>query len=167
MNKQGKEVNTVKEGLVTQDSNAPTTRIIEVGGVKMEVDMRRAVKVEYYKVGTNVRILKKASSYGDAEYKTYGGVIVGFDQFKKQPSILMAYLKSSYGDAEIEFLTFNKQTKDVEICIADDNFIPFQKATVLRLLSNKITEAEQSLLEAKAKKEYFIKNFDKYFEEAE
>ena len=36
-----------------------------------------------YKVGTKVRILKKSSSYSDDGYKTYGGVIVGFDQFVK------------------------------------------------------------------------------------
>jgi len=156
----------MKNGLVKQELNSPNTRIVEVAGIKMEVDMRRAVKVECYKVGTKVRILKKSSSYGE-EYKTYGGVIIGFDQFVKQPSILIAYLKSSYGDTEIEFLTFNDETKDVEICIADDNFIPFQKATVLEILSNKIVEAEQHLLEAHAKKEYFEKNFNEYFKEAE
>jgi len=156
----------MKNGLVAQEPNEPTSRIIEIGGIKMEVDMRRAIKVEYYKVGTKIRILKKSSSYGE-EYKTYGGVIVGFDQFEKLPSILIAYLKSSYDNAEIEFLTFNKQTKDVEICIADENFIPFQKATVLTVLDNKIVEAEQHLLEAKAKKEYFVKNFDEYFNKEE
>lgn len=154
----------MKNGLVKQEQGAPTTKIIEVGGIKLEVDMRHAVKVEYYKVGTKVRILKKSSSYGE-EYKTYGGVIIGFDQFKKQPSILIAYLKSSYGDAEIEFLTFNDKTKDVEICIADSNFIPFEKATILEKLNNKITEEEQSLLEARAKKEYFMKYFNEYFDD--
>ncbi len=156
----------MKNNVAVREPNTPITKVIEIGGIKMEVDMRRAIKVEYYKVGTKVRILKKSSSYGE-DLRTYGGVIVGFDQFKKQPSILIAYLKSTYGDAEIEFLTFNSQTKDVEICVADDNFVPFQKATVLTMLSNKITEAEQNLLEARAKKEYFVKNFDKYFEETE
>lgn len=157
----------MKTGVAVREREAPVTKIIEIGGIKMEVDMRRAVKVEYYKVGTKVRILKKTSSYGEGEYKTYGGVIVGFDQFKKQPSILIAYLKTDYSDTEIAFLTFNNKTKDVEICIAEENFIPFKKATILTLLNNKIVEAEQSLLEAKAKKEYFEKNFNEYFKAAE
>ena len=155
----------MKNGLVNQDTEGTTNRIVQVGGVKMEVVMRHAIKIEYYKIGTNVRILKKSSSYGE-DYKIYGGVIVGFDQFEKMPSILIAYLSASYGDAEIEFLTFNSKTKDVEICVADDNFIPFQKSTITEKLNNKITEAEQSLLEARAKKEYFEKYFDKYFQEA-
>lgn len=157
----------MKNDVAMREPETPATKVIEIGGIKMEVDMRRAIKVEYYKVGTKVRVLKKTSSYGDAEYKTYGGVIVGFDQFKKQPSILIAYLKTSYGDEEIEFLTFNKNTKDVEICIAENNFIPFQKATILEKLNNKIAEAEQHLLEAKEKKEYFVKNFDEYFDKDE
>lgn len=154
----------MKNGVTIREPDVPTTRVIEIGGIKMEVDMRRAVKIEYYKVGTNVRILKKSSSYGE-DLKTFGGVIVGFDQFEKQPSILIAYLESSYGDTEIKFLTYNKQTKDVEICVADANFVPFQKSTVIQMLNNKISGAEHDLLEAKAKKEYFVKNFDKYFKD--
>jgi len=156
----------MKNGLVERETNEPVTRIVAVGGIKMEVDMRHAVKIEHYKVGTKVRILKKSSSYGE-DYKTYGGVIVGFDQFEKQPSILIAYLKSSYGDAEIEFLSYNSTTKDVEICAADINFVPFQKATILEVLNSKIVEAEQHLLETKMKKEYFVKNFDEYFDKPE
>ena len=157
----------MKNNVAIREQEAPVTKIIEIGGIKMEVDMRHAVKVEYYKVGTNVRLLKKSSSYGNEKYETYGGVIVGFDQFEKQPSILIAYIESSYGDTEIKFLTYNNQTKDVEICVADSSFIPFKKSTVLEMLSNKIAGAEQELLEAKAKKDYFVKNFDKYFKDAE
>ena len=146
----------MEKGLTKQMPDAPNTRIVDVAGVKMEVDMRHAIKVEHYKVGTLVRILKKSSSYGE-DYKVYGGVIVGFDQFEKMPSILIAYLSSSYSTAEIEFLSFNSKTKDVEMCPADENFIPFQKGTIIEILDNKILEAEQQLLDAKAKKEYFEK----------
>jgi len=156
----------MKNGLTKQEPETGNSTIVQVGGIKMEVDLRHAIKVEHYKIGTKVRILKKSGSYSSGDsYTTYGGIIVGFDQFEKMPSILIAYLKTSYGDAEIEFLTFNSQTKDVEICVADDNFIPFQKSTIIEKLNNKITEAEQSLLEAKAKKEYFEKYFNKYFSE--
>ncbi|MBA7689286.1 hypothetical protein ES703_97792 [subsurface metagenome] len=30
----------MKEGLVNQEPNTPVTKIIEIGGIKMEVDMR-------------------------------------------------------------------------------------------------------------------------------
>lgn len=142
------------------DEKEPDVRIIEVQGIKMEVDMRYAKKIENYKIGTQVRILKK--EYGD-EYKTYAGVIIGFEAFKKCPSILVAYLKTSYGSAEIEFLTFNNETKNIEMCIAEAAFIPFEKSTIIDKLNEGIQSAEQSLLEAKSKKEYFMKYFNEYF----
>ena len=143
--------------------NENTMQIIEVNGIKMEVDMRtaRVAKLELYKVGTNVRILKK--EYGD-DFKTYAGVIIGFDQFKERPSILIAYLKPGYSDCEIEFLSFNKDTKDIEICPANDTFVPFQKSTIVDQLDRKVLQKEEELQEAKAKREYFTKYFDKYFD---
>jgi len=149
--------------LTKMEEKESDKRVIEIAGIKMEVDMRHVKKIENYKVGTNIRILKKAS-YGEG-YDTYAGVIIGFEEFKSRPSILIAYLKTSYNNAEIEFLTFNKSTKDTEICIAEDTFIPFQKSTILEKLNNEIVEKKNNLLEAKAKKEYFLKYFDKYFEE--
>jgi len=153
----------MKNGLANSETLELNTKIIQVAGVKMEVDMRHAIKVEHYKVGTIVRILKKSSSYGE-DYKVYGGVIVGFDQFEKMPSILIAYLSSSYDSAEVEFLTYNDKTKDVEICPADSNFIPFKKATIMARLDAKVLSAEQEVVEAKQKRDYFAKYFTEYFE---
>lgn len=146
---------------VKENENA--VQIIEVNGVRMEVDMRsaRVAKLELYKVGTKVRVLKK--EYNDA-FTTYGGVIIGFDQFKKRPSILIAYLKSDYSSCEIEFLTYNKDTKDIEICPADDSFIPFKKATIIEQMDRQVLQAETTLEETKAKREYFHKYFEKYFD---
>jgi hypothetical protein len=152
----------MKNGLVKQETNAPSTRVIEIGGIKMEVDMRHVKKVEYYKVGTNIRVLVKEYS----EYKSYAGVIVGFEEFKTRPSILIAYLKTSYGDSSLQFLTYNSDTKDAEICLAEETFVPFEKSRVLECLDNGIQTARAELLEAQNKKAYFEKNFNKYFEEA-
>ena len=152
--------------LTKMEENKNTMTIIEVNGVKMEVDMRTAkvAKLELYKVGTNVRILKK--EYGD-DFKTYAGVIVGFDQFIKRPSILIAYLKPGYSDCAIEFLSFNQDTKDIEICPANDTFVPFQKSTVIEQLNRNVLQKEEELQESKAKREYFTKYFDKYFNSSE
>ena len=149
--------------VVKMKENEHTMTIIEINGVKMEVDLRNAkvAKLEVYKIGTNVRILKK--EYSDS-YKTYAGVIIGFDQFEKRPSILIAYLSGGYSNADIEFITFNKDTKDIEICPADDTFVPFSTATVLKQLDNHVISAEHSLQEAISKKEYFTKYFNKYFD---
>ena len=151
----------MKNGIVPTERVAPTTSIIEIGGVKMEVDMRHAKKVEHYKVGTNIRVLIKDYS----EYKSFGGVIIGFEEFKTRPSILIAYIKVSYGDSSLHFITYNSDTKDVEICMAEESFVPFEKSRVLESLNNGIQVAEEALLEAHNKKDYFERNFDKYFED--
>ena len=153
----------MKNNVAVREPNTPITEVIEIGGIKMEVDMRRAVKVEQYKVGTKIKVLLK--DYSD--YKSYGGVIVGFEPFKTRPSILIAYIKVSYGESSLHFLTYNSDTKDTEICIAEDNFMPFEKSNVLETLDNNIRAAEEALLEARNKKAYFEKNFNKYFEETE
>lgn len=152
----------MKNDVAVRERVTPSTRVIEIGGIKMEVDMRHVRKVEHYKVGTNVRVLVKDYN----EYKSYGGVIIGFEEFKTRPSILIAYIKVSYGDSSLHFLTYNSDTKDVEICLAEENFIPFERSRVLECLNNSIQTAKEALLEAQNKKYYFEKNFDKYFEEA-
>lgn len=57
--------------------------IVEINGIKLEVDLRTAKRVEEYKVGDMVKVLKK--EYGDS-YKSYAGMIVGFDAFVALPT---------------------------------------------------------------------------------
>jgi hypothetical protein len=138
-----------------------TKRIVEIGGVKVEVDLRDCKVIENYKVGDQVKVLMK--NYSD--YKSYPGVLIGFDDFKEHPSLLIAYLKSDYSGAEVEFLTFNSESKDIEICPLNklDKF--FSKADALEKLNKKITQKETELQELQQKKKYFESTFNKYFEE--
>lgn len=156
---------TEKMNEITKVKETPTNgmQIIDINGVKMEVDMRTAkiAKLEVYKVGTKIRVLKK--TYSDT-FETFGGVIIGFDQFKERPSILIAYLKTDYSSCEIEFVSYNKDTKDIEICPADDGFVPFKKATIMEQMRKQVLQAETTLMEIKAKSEYFHRYFGKYFD---
>jgi hypothetical protein len=54
-------------------------RVVEINGIKVEVDLRTAKRVDSYSVGTPVKLLKQ--EYSDT-YTTYTGVIIGFDEFK-------------------------------------------------------------------------------------
>ena len=136
-------------------------RIIEIGGVKVEVDLRYATQVESYKVGDNVKVLVK--EYSDS-FKSYPGVIIGFDNFQVRPTIVICYLKTSYNKAEIVFLYLTKDSKDVEICSMIGNDLAINKTTVLELLDSEIIKKEQELIDLKAQKGYFLVNFGKYFE---
>ena len=89
-------------------------KLIEVNGVKLEVDMRYAKKVEQYRVGDKVKVLIK--KYSDTS-TSHIGVIVGFDNFEQRPTIIVAYIESDYSGTKLNFVHINKDTKDVEIAI--------------------------------------------------
>lgn len=133
-------------------------RIIEINGVKLEVDLRHAVAVESYKVGDKVKVLRKGWS---DSYTSHVGVIVGFDAFQVRPTIIIAYLK----DSEIEYLYYNSESKDCEICMACDEDLPFTKERVLEKLHNDISKKQRELEEAQFKVANFERWFGRYFEE--
>ena len=138
-------------------------RIIEIEGVKLEVDLREAKAIESYKVGDNVKVLVN-EGYGDTkDYKVYPGVIIGFEDFKELPTIIVAYLKVSYGDAELKFIYMNSQSKKCEIVPSNGEELTFTKEHVVQLLNNVIEKKTLKLNEAKAKKSFFLKHFNQYF----
>ena len=137
-----------------------TNQIIEVGGVKLEVDMRYARVVENYQLGAKVKVLIKG--YGDS-YTTHPGVIVGFDNFKERPCIVIAYAKSDYNGTDISIAYLTKDTKDLEICPMVQDELKFSQAEALagfdRAIANKMGEVK--LLEEK--RAYFLERFGQYF----
>lgn len=139
-------------------------RIIEVNGVKMEVDMRTARTIDTYRVGENVKLLKK--EYGES-YKSYPAVIVGFDEFPTMPTIVVAYLANSYSTGNIEFAYINSSTKDIEICPMNSMEMVINKDLVLANLDRSIDAKEREVVELRKKREYFLQNFEAYFEGGE
>lgn len=137
------------------------TKIIEVNGVKLELDMRtgKTTQIDTYRIGDNVKVLVK--EYGD-NYKSYPGVIVGFDNFKTKPTIVVAYLKLDYSCAEIQFIYFNSESKE-ELVLTGDHDIAFEKSRVLELLDRDILKKEEEIKDLQSKKKYFLNNFKKYF----
>ena len=136
-------------------------RIVEINGVKLEVDLSTAKVVENYRVGDNVKVLIKKYN----NYESNAGVIVGFDEFKNLPTIVIAYLDIGYERAEINFVYLNAQTKDCEICPMLERELPFDKARVLDMFNRNIEKCEQTLTDAKNKKAYFLAEFGTYFKD--
>lgn len=138
--------------------------IIEINGIKMEVDMRTATtkKIETYKVGDQVKILVKDYS----SYKSYPGVIVGFDNYEKLPTIVVAYLDIGYSEANIKMAYINTESKNTyELVRAEYDIPPFEKDSVIEKLDREITSTEQKLADLKVKRQYFIDKFNNYFED--
>jgi len=139
------------------------SRIIEVGGVKMEIDLRHAKVVEKYRVGDGVKVLVK--KYTDT-FESYPGVIIGFDAFVQRPTIIIAYLEAGYSAAEIKIVHLNSSSPDVEIVpVTVGEFMLSERGRVEELLDRGILKAEQALEAEIAKKTYFQKYFGMLFED--
>lgn len=136
-------------------------KIIEINGIKLEVDMRTAKRIEQYRVGDKIKVLVK--TYSDS-FESYPGVIAGFDMFEQRPSITVAYIKQSYASASLEFRVINKDSKDIEICSAQDYDLSYEKGDVINNFNREIEKKRNEILDIEAKKNYFIEKFGKHFE---
>ena len=136
------------------------TTIIEVNGVKLEIDLRSAKRIDELKIGSRVKCLVKRYS----DWATYPGVIVGFEPFPSKPTIIVAYLETDYSGAGIKFQSFNSETKDFEVVAdLDNNALEINKANVLTMFDREISKKELELEEVRQKKKFFLDNFGAFF----
>lgn len=138
-------------------------RIFEINGVKIEADLREANVIESFKVGDRVKVLRK--EYSDS-WKVYFGIIIGFDQFKELPTIIVAYMDlDSYSSADLKYAYINKLSKDIEITHTNEHELVFSKGDVTEKFDKQISSKEREVKDLQEKKNYFLKYFNKYFEE--
>jgi hypothetical protein len=133
--------------------------IVEIKGVKIDVDLRPAQTVETFKVGDPVKVLIKEFS----NYAAYPGIIIGFDAFKIRPTINVCYTKVSYGCAELVLLSINEDTKDAEICHTETADLCLEKQDCLDKLNAEIEKKKAEIADIQRKQAYFLKHFGKYF----
>lgn len=137
-------------------------QIVEINGVKMEVDLRRARVVhENLKIGSAVKLLEK-QSYGSPEVRQ--GVIVGFDLFPELPTITVAYIVADYSGAQLKFAAVNaKTTEKFAMVPCCDDELPLHKDDLIASFDRSITKLEGDIRDVQAKKAYFLKHFDQFF----
>lgn len=135
--------------------------IIEINGVKLEVDLRNAKRIDEFKVGDNIKFLRK--DYSD--YKSLPGVIIAFDHFEKLPTIIIAYIEDSYSECVVKFAYYNAQSKDMEICHMADHERVLDKKRCEDMLQDKIERLERDLDDLKRKKNFFIEKYNQYFKQ--
>lgn len=138
-------------------------QVIEINGVKMEIDLRHAKRIDTMRVGDRVKVLTK--HYGN-EYKINAGTIIGFEPFKELPTIIVAYLDTNYAEVTVKFLYFNAASKDVEIVVAvDDDTLDVNKAGVLAHMDRAIQRKQDEVEDLKLKRAFFLANFRAYWPE--
>lgn len=132
---------------------------VEINGVKFEVDMDTAKRIDTFKVGDNVRLLDKRYSSS----KIYTGVILGFYNFKELPTVQVAYFKDSFSGATIDFVNINSQSDDFELLPSNKYEADFDRDTVVGSLNQQIESKTAEVKSLEAKKAWFLKYYGKYF----
>lgn len=136
-------------------------REVEINGVKVEVDLRTCKRIDTFKIGDNVKVLKKYCN----DYTVYSGVIIDFVNFKERPAIVVAYFDQSYFGTDIKFETITKDSKDIEIAPCLPHELKINKNRVVDKFDIAIAAKEREADELRQKKQYFIDNFAKFFEQ--
>ncbi len=141
-------------------------RIIEIDGVKVEVDLRQAKRVDTFKVGDNIKILDKEYS----DYKVKPGIIVDFAEFQELPTIVIAVFdEGSWSSApSIKFFYYNEKTAEkIEMVPASDDEIKLSKDGVIEKFEREITKKKNEYIDLKNQLDYFKKHFLKECKEEE
>lgn len=137
-----------------------TKQIVEINGVKLEIDTRYARRIEELKVGSRVKVLIKG--YSD-NWDAWSGVVVGFEPFPDRPTIIVAYIETSYNKAEMKLLHWHKGTKDHQIIAALDDDFTVTKGEVLGWFDREEQKKLDEIAEIKAKRTFFLDRFKAYW----
>ena len=135
-----------------------TKRIIEINGMKLEVDLSTARIVDEFKVGDNVKVLQ-------SDNKVSAGVITEFVNFQSLPTIVIAIFKEDYwSGCGLEFIYFNAKTEKVEVVPCCEHELKLDKCRIVDKFNQRIEKAKGEMEDLTAKRDYFIKYFEKHFE---
>ena len=134
-------------------------RIIEVNGIKLEVDLRSARRIDEFKVGDTVKVLDTRNDRN--EMRT--GVITDFANFKELPTIMVAiYKNASYWDAPtIEFIPYNANTEGIEIVAVSAEECIVSRDTIVQKFDDQIMKKRDELNDLVIKRDTFVKYFGK------
>lgn len=132
-------------------------RIVEINGIKLEVDMRTAKRIDEFKVGDNVKVLDNRNEKNEVR----SGVITDFANFKDLPTIIVAmYKAASYWDKpSIEFINYNANTEGIEIVGVSNEEIIVSKDTIVQKFDDEIIRKRDELNDLIMKRDTFIKYF--------
>ena len=133
-------------------------RIVEIDGVKIEVDLRTAKRIDTFKVGDNVKVLCKYSS----GYKVKPGIITDFANFKEKPTIIVAvFNEGSWSSTpSIEFIHIYEGMEDkYEIVYTSDEDLRLTKDGVIEKFQREISKKKNEIQDLENQLNYFIKHF--------
>lgn len=134
-------------------------RIVEINGMKLEVDLRSARRIDEFRVGDNVKVLDSRNG----KNLVRSGVITDFANFKELPTLIVAmYCPPDYwSKPSVEFLYYNSQTEDVEIVGVSAEEVIVSRETVVQKFDDEIAKKRDELNDLIIKRDTFVKYFVK------
>lgn len=138
----------------------PELQVIEINGVKLEVDMRYAKRIEELRIGSRVKVLD-STGYGDA--KVHPGIVVGFEPFASLPTIVIAYIEAGYSDVGLKTVSYNAKTEKIEIVASVDDDFSVSKSEVLGWFRRERQKLAEKSAEIDAKEQFFLERFKAYW----
>lgn len=138
-------------------------RIIEINGVKLEVDLRSARRIDEFKVGDSVKVLDRRNDKNEMR----SGVITDFANFKELPTIMVAVYKggSYWEKPSVEFIPFNADTEGIEIVGVSAEETIVSRDTVVQKFDDEIAKKRDELNDLIIKRDTFVKYFGRGQEE--
>jgi len=134
------------------------TTIIEIGGAKLEVDLRHARRIDNIRIGDKVKILTKDYS----GHKVSPGVVIGFEPFLELPTIVVAYVEDTWQSAKIKFCHFNKASKDIELVVAADEF-DIDRERIFAAFDREVAQKRREIEQIEEHRAYFEQHFKLYW----
>ena len=134
-------------------------RIVEIDGVKIEVDLRSAKRIDTFRVGDNVKVLCKDYSN---QFKVKPGIITDFANFKEKPTIVVAVFdEGSWSSSpSIEFIHIYEGMEDkFEIVYTSDEDLRLTKDGVIEKFEREIQKKRNEAQDLQNQLEYFKKHF--------
>lgn len=142
-------------------------RMIEIDGVKIEVDLRSAKRIDTFRVGDNVKVLCK--EYNN-QFKVKPGIITDFANFKEKPTIVVAvFNEGSWSSTpSIEFIhIWEGMEEKYEIVFASDEDLKLTKDGVVEKFEREIQKKRNEAQDLQNQLDYFKKHFLKTQEDIE
>ena len=135
-------------------------RIIDINGMKMEVDLRTAKRIDTFKVGDNVKVLDK--NYEG--YQVKPGIIVDFAEFTELPTMVIAvFNEGSWSSSpSISFIHYNAKTaedKHIELVMSSDDEIKVSKDGVVEKFEREIQKKKNEWTDLQNQLDYFKRHF--------
>jgi len=136
-----------------------TNNIIEINGIKFEVDARTATlrQLSTIAIGAKVKVLK--------DDKVHYGCVIGFEPFQENPVVIVCYLDTSYYSStpELKFLYYSSKSKEQLIVSSEADDAGIERDDVVGKLNRDIAKKQAEIQDLEDKKRYFLSKFKTYW----